>query len=194
MSDTIAVSIPVSHAHLPQRRFEPRPFAAHRAPIADEAILTREDSQTLEQAFATGFAQGCDHAATAFAAERGQLLALVASAAAMQPESSDELAVLIVNAVTGLARSAIGQAAVESDWLVARAREAAAIIAECDAARTLWVHPDDAALLADAKLTIEVHTDADAAPGSIRVACSSGWIEHGRPLFIERIDAMRIAS
>ncbi len=193
MSDVAAIPISVSNAHLPLRRFEARALMGQVNGFADQAASLNQAAETFEQGYAKGFVAGCEQAATDFAAERVRLQQLVARSAALQPEPSDELAALIVEAVASLAGKAVGQAPIDKNWLTARAHEAAAIIAECDAARTIWVHPDDAPFLADASLALEVHTDATMLPGSIRIACSSGWIEHGRSLFLEQIDAMRIA-
>jgi flagellar assembly protein FliH len=192
MSEVVGVPIMVSDAHQPSGGFEARTFVADGHVPAHQAASRNQARETLEQAFARGFSEGGDHAASEFASERARWQALVASSAALQPDPSDELAALIADAVTGLAQSVIGRAPIDQEWLIARAHEAAAIIADCDAARTIWVHPDDAPLLADASLALEIHADPDAAPGSIRTACSSGWIEHGRSLFIEQIDAMRV--
>lgn len=152
------------------------------------------EAETREQACARAYAEGRASAAKDHAEESERLRALVAAATALQPEPSAELAVLIVRAVVGLAREAVGAAPVDAEWLRARAREAAAVISQCDAAQTIWVHPDDVALLEGADLAMAVHPDPTAARGSIRIACSSGWIEHGRPLYLEQLDAILAAG
>jgi flagellar assembly protein FliH len=53
----------------------------------------------------------------------------------------------------------------------------------------LWLHPDDAALVADADLPLEVHTDPTLERGALRIDCSLGWIEDSRSLHLDALRA-----
>src|SRR3546814_21148443 len=68
-----------------------------------------------------------------------------------------------------------------------QAETAATMVAECDKARTLWVHPDDAVLLVDCPLTLPVEADAAVARGTVRIETSAGWIEHGRSVYLDEL-------
>lgn len=134
-----------------------------------------------------GLAHGRALAAAEFDPERQQLLRLIAAASALQPEPSDELAVLIGEAVEMLVGQIVGDVAIDSKLLAERAEQAAALVAECDAARTMWVHPDDLALLDGHAIALPLKSDPAAERGSIRIDCSAGWIEHGTALYLDQL-------
>jgi flagellar assembly protein FliH len=189
MSEPICAPIAIANAHaLPglfrTTSFDHRQVTSCRHPEGEVA-----PQKTIAQAYDRGFCDGHSRAVADFAAERSRLLALVSTATALELEPSDELAAMMVDAVVRLARAAVGNAVIDHDWLVERAYEAAAIISQCDAAQTLWVNPDDVSTLEGAGLPLAIHADPDAAPGSIRIGCSSGWIEHGVPLYLEQLQA-----
>lgn len=137
--------------------------------------------------YARGLADGQQIAAAAFDLERYKIQDLIASLQALQPEPSDELAALIGEAVEMLVTQIVGSAAIDRDLLTARAKQAANIVAECDAARTMWVHPDDVALLDQDAFAIPLMADPKAERGSIRIDCSAGWIEHGTSLYLDQL-------
>ena len=142
-----------------------------------------------EDPFAKGLAEGQRLAETAFAAEREQLLSLIAGAEALQDEPSEELAQMIAETVERLVRQIVAEAPIDADWLKGQAETAAALVAECDKARTLWVHPQDAALLMDCQLKLPVEADAAMIRGTVRVETSGGWIEHGRAVYLGELRA-----
>ena len=80
-------------------------------------------------------------------------------------------------------------APIDAEWLQAQAETAAALVADADKARTLWVHPDDAALLADCPLTLAIESDPAMIRGTVRLETSTGWIEHGRAVYLEELRA-----
>ena len=143
----------------------------------------------LEDPFALGLAEGQRLAEAAFVAERHQLLALLAGAEALQDEPSEELAQLIATTVERLVRQIVATAPIDAEWLRAQVETAAAMIADADKARTLWVHPDDAALLAGCPLAMAVESDAAMMRGTVRIETSTGWIEHGRAVYLEELRA-----
>jgi flagellar assembly protein FliH len=61
------------------------------------------------------------------------------------------------------------------------------MVADADKARTLWVHPEDAALLADCPLTLAVESDPAMMRGTVRLETSTGWIEHGRAVYLDEL-------
>ncbi len=191
MSDRTAETgfAPVSLADAMARGggFRPISFApmAHAVQIEPES-----DGETeFDDPFALGLAEGQRLAEAAFVAERHQLLALLAGAEALQDEPSEELAQLIATTVERLVRQIVVTAPIDTEWLHGQVATAAALIADADKARTLWVHPDDATLLADAPLTMAIESDAAMMRGTVRIETSTGWIEHGRAVYLDELRA-----
>lgn len=189
MSDRAAQSgfAPVSLTEAMARGsgFRPMSFApaAHAAQPAED----RFDEPDVDDPFALGLAEGQRLAEAAFVAERHQLLALLAGAEALQDEPSEELAQLIAETVERLVRQIVDTAPIDAEWLQAQAETAAAMVADADKARTLWVHPDDAALLTDAPLAMAIESDAAMVRGTVRLETSTGWIEHGRAVYLDEL-------
>jgi len=166
--------------------FRPMSFA----PATYAAQATEQESideLDLEDPFALGLAEGQRLAEAAFVAERHQLLGLLAGAEALQDEPSEELAQLIAETVERLVRQIVDAAPIDAEWLQAQAETAAAMVADADKARTLWVHPEDAALLADAPLAMAIESDPAMVRGTIRLETSTGWIEHGRAVYLDEL-------
>lgn len=168
-----------------------RPLSFDPVVRAREAIVaeTPVEPEPGEDPFALGLAEGQRLAEAGFAVERGQLLALVAGAQALQDEPSEELAQLIAETVERLVRQIVVTAPIDAEWLKDQADIAAALVAECDKARTLWVHPQDAALLMDADMRLPIEADASMVRGTVRVETSAGWIEHGRAVYLGELRA-----
>ena len=166
-----------------------RPLSFAPAPSAAPEEPENLDQIDLDDPFALGLAEGQRLAEAAFVAERHQLLALLAGAEALQDEPSEELAQLIATTVERLVRQIVAAAPIDAEWLQAQAETAAALVADADKARTLWVHPDDAALLADCPLTLAIESDPAMIRGTVRLETSTGWIEHGRAVYLEELRA-----
>lgn len=143
----------------------------------------------LDDPFARGLAEGQRVAEAAYVAERHQLLALLAGAEALQDEPSEELAQLIARTVERLVHQIVAEAPIDAEWLQAQAQTAAALVADADKARTLWVHPEDAALLADCAMPLAVASDPAMMRGTVRIETSTGWIEHGRAVYLDELHA-----
>jgi flagellar assembly protein FliH len=184
MSDPVILPIALSQACSHQGSFRPR-FSLGYSPGFTFADAQAE--QTGEDLYAIGLADGQEIAQAAFAVERMQLQALIASAQALQSEPSEELAVLIAETIEQLVRQCVGVSPVDRDHLNAQATRAAKLINECDQARTMWVHPDDLPLIDQSTLPVAVMADPGSARGAIRIDCSAGWIEHGTPLYLEEL-------
>lgn len=191
MSDLAAETgfapIRLADAMAQHRGFRPLSFAptVEPAPSAPEPAA----EQGEDDPFARGLAEGQRMAEAAYTAERHQLLALLASAEALQDEPSEELAQLIAETVERLVRQIVAAAPIDAEWLRAQAETAAAMVADADKARTLWVHPDDAALLAECPLALAVESDPAMMRGTIRLETSTGWIEHGRAVYLDELRA-----
>lgn len=178
---------PVSLADAMARGTGFRPISFAPSTYAPQPVEESFDEPDLDDPFALGLAEGQRLAEAAFVAERHQLLALLAGAEALQDEPSEELAQLIATTVERLVRQIVATAPIDTEWLQAQVDTAAAMIADADKARTLWVHPEDAALLADAPLTMAIESDAAMMRGTVRIETSTGWIEHGRAVYLEEL-------
>lgn len=191
MSDRAAETgfAPVTLADAMARKGGFRPTSFGASAFAPPAAQDVPDELDLDDPFARGLAEGQRVAEAAFVAERHQLLALLANAEALQDEPSEELAQLIAETVERLVRQIVVTAPIDASWLQAQAETAAAMVADADKARTLWVHPDDAALLADCPLMLAVESDKAMMRGTIRLETSSGWIEHGRAVYLDELRA-----
>ncbi len=152
--------------------FRPMSFApaAYAAQAAEESV----DEPDLDDPFALGLAEGQRLAEAAFVAERHQLLALLAGAEALQDEPSEELAQLIAETVERLVRQIVAAAPIDAEWLQAQAETAASMVA-------------DAALLADCPLTLAIESDPAMVRGTVRLETSTGWIEHGRAVYLDEL-------
>jgi flagellar assembly protein FliH len=179
MSEALIQKIRVSDARPHDNSF--RPMLAKVA--SDEAL---EDAPVADL-YALGFEEGQQMAAQAFEIEQATLMKLIASADALQSEPSEELAVLIGEAVDRLVSEIIGNAPIDRDWLNTHAKRAADMVAECDSARTMWVHPDDLPLIDSNLISLTLMSDPEAKRGSIRIDCSTGWIEHGTALYLDEL-------
>lgn len=167
--------------------FRPLAFGGH--PVAQPAAPRPVADADLDDPFARGLAEGQRVAEAAFVAERHQLLALLANTEALQDEPSEELAQLIARTVERLVRQIVADAPIDAAWLQTQAETAAALVADADKARTLCVHPDDAALLTDCPLSLAIESDSAMMRGTVRIETSTGWIEHGRAVYLDELCA-----
>ncbi|MGB7409810.1 MAG: flagellar biosynthetic protein, partial [Sphingopyxis granuli] len=147
------------------------------------------EAEPADDPFARGLAEGQRLAEAGFAVERHQLLALVAAAEALQDEPSEELAQLIAETVERLVRQIVESAPIDAEWLQTQADIAAAMVAEADKARTLWVNPADAVLLSGSGIALPIEADAAMMRGTVRIETSTGWIEHGRAVYLDELRA-----
>lgn len=191
MSDRAAEATVISLAAVMAEGRGFRPFHFGAPPAAEMVPVETAPAEAgaANDPFAQGLAEGQRLAEAAFAVEREQLLALVAGTEALQDEPSEELAQLIAETVERLVRQIVGQAPIDAEWLQAQADIAAAMVAEADKARTLWVNPADAALLVDAAIALPIEADPSMTRGTVRIETSAGWIEHGRAVYLNELRA-----
>jgi flagellar assembly protein FliH len=189
MSDADAHAIQLSDAKY-NRGFRPLLPSPQGNTINFAGSSAHSQSSTSRDQYETGFAAGQQKAQEIYAIERAHYNTLIASAQAIQSEASDELAALIVATVCHLVRKITGSAPIDGELLNRHAISAAALVAECDMARTLWVHPDDIELIDQAAIGLTVMADNTVERGSVSLECSQGWIEHGRSLYLERLPGL----
>jgi flagellar assembly protein FliH len=135
-----------------------------------------------------GFADGQTIAETAFAVERQQLHRLITSAEAIGLEGNAETEYLLGNAIRLIVADIVGDAAIDPDRLARQIGDALSLATEADLARTICLHPDDVALLADTPLPLRCKPDPELPPGGFRIECSAGWIEHGPAFVMKRLE------
>ena len=190
MSDAAVRSIRIADAAPPRNGFVAGNFervSVHVSANGRHASdLAGEHPVTVDH-YKQGFEDGRRAAEEAFSAERAALLSLVEKANALQPEPSEELAMLIGDTVYRLVTDIVGQVEIDRDCLARRATAAAGLVAECDNARTLCVNPDDLPLLEGLVTTLALSGDASLSRGDIRIDCSAGWIEHGTSLYLDAL-------
>lgn len=187
-AETGFAAVKLADAMARNNEFRPIHFGGG-ARAAQPAANIIGDTERDNDPFALGLAEGQRLADAAFTAERHQLLALLAGTEALQDEPSEELAQLIAETVERLVRQIVETAPIDADWLKAQAETAAAMVADADKARVLWVHPDDAALLAGHAMPLAVEADASMVRGTVRIETSAGWIEHGRAVYLGELRA-----
>jgi flagellar assembly protein FliH len=187
MSEAAIRTICVTDARRSSRGFRALGTRASE-PETDLPSVESVEMPTLDM-YQAGYDTGRRDAEVAFNVERTQYKALIATANALQSEPSEELAVLIAEAVERLVTQIVGNAPVDRDWLNHHAARAAALVADCDAARTMWLHPDDLPLIDGDQISLTLMADPNADRGSIRIECSNGWIEHGKALYLEAMRA-----
>jgi flagellar assembly protein FliH len=178
MSDALARRVEIGELCTVSSGFRPltmvtRPSVERRA-VADDL-------------YQRGFEAGSATAAQVFETERTRLIELLESCQALEREPSDELASLIAETVLQLVTTIVGKGAVDSDLLLARAKRAAALIAKADGERTLHMHPDDLPVIEGAALPLKLVADKSMTRGSVRICCSTGWVEDGTSVFLDAL-------
>jgi flagellar assembly protein FliH len=190
MSDTALRPIPVADAAPPRNGFVPGSFARVSLRVSANGRhapdLAGEHPAAVDH-YGQGFDDGRKAAEEAFSVERAALLSLFEKANALQPEPSEELALLIGETVYRLVTDIVGQVEIDRDCLIRRASAAAGLVAECDNARTLSVNPNDVPLLEGLETTLTISGDPSLSRGDVRIDCSAGWIEHGTSLYLEAL-------
>ena len=187
MSDSIVRAIRIVDAASPKSDFVPGNFARIDSVPSNKNAPTNGEWPAVADRYQLGFEDGRREAQDAFEVERAALQRLVESVGALQPESSEELAMLIGETVYRLVTDIVGKAQIDADRLSHRASAAAALIAECDNARTLCVNPEDVPLLEGLRTSLKIEGDSSLARGDVRIDCSAGWIEHGTSLYLDAL-------
>lgn len=149
------------------------------APSLESAGAIPAATKISDEAYADGYAAGRREAELAFTQERNRYRELLAAAECMRAEPTNELSRLIASAVEMLVRQTVGEAEVDGDLLVARAKRAAAVIGEASAPGVIYVHSEDVRFLHGADLGLTVAMDDNLLRGSLRIESACGSVEDG---------------
>ena len=157
----------------------------------DSLPLTAEQERARleEEAFAAGHAEGRREAEQDYEAERDALARLAQSLQVLKPEPANALALLLAETVDRLVREVVGQVEIDANLLVARAQQAAVLVARDVAPTKLRAHPDDIVHLERAALGVPLEADPGLSRGSIVLETGQGWIEDGPAVRLERLRA-----
>ncbi|HYD14627.1 MAG TPA: FliH/SctL family protein [Allosphingosinicella sp.] len=173
--------------------FRPRSAEGGFTADNDEGALPltaeQERVRLEEEAFAAGHAEGRREAELDYEAERDALARLAQSLQVLRPEPANALALLLAETVDRLVREVVGQVEIDGNLLVARAQQAAALVARDVEPSKLRAHPDDIVHLERAGLSMTLEADPALARGSIVLETGHGWIEDGPAVRLERLRA-----
>lgn len=161
------------------------------APASNDGAFTAEDPavQREEEAYLRGLADGRRTVEAEVAAERNAIAQLAEALQVLRPEPTLPLAMLLAETVDRLVREVIGEVEIDGIRLLARAKAAAALIGEATQPARLKVNPEDAALLAEAELDVEIEGDATLPRGTVLLETADGWIEDGPAVRLDRLRA-----
>lgn len=151
--------------------------------------VEQERARLEEAAYIAGHTEGRREAEQDYEAERDALARLAQSLQVLRPEPANALALLLAETVDRLVREIVGQAEVDPHLLLARAQQAAALVAREVEPTKLRAHPDDIVHLANAGLNVALEPDPALARGSIVLETGHGWIEDGPAVRLERLRA-----
>lgn len=139
--------------------------------------------------YARGYADGIADAEARFAEDAGAAEKIRTAIAQLRAEPSEELGLYIAEAVSHLVRGIVGETQITPEEITRRAKAAAALIADNDAATAIRLHPDDAAIVGANVGEVAVIAEPGLLRGDILVDCASGTIEDGNALRLAALDA-----
>ena len=142
-----------------------------------------------EAAYARGLADGRRTVEAELGAEQDAVARLAESLQTLRPQPSLPLAMLLAETVDRLVRDIVGEVEIDALRLLSRAKAAAALIAESTEPAKLRLHPQDAELLAEAALEIEIERDLALPRGTILLETADGWVEDGPAMRLDRLRA-----
>ena len=171
-----------------RRSIEPfRPWAGGSESACSATVPVDMACQIEEIAYARGLAEGRRTVEAEFAAERDAIVQLAESLQSLRVEPVLPLAMLLAETVDRLVKEIAGEVEIDGLTLLARAKAAAALIGEATQPARLKVHPEDAALLAEAALDVATEADATLPRGTVLIETAEGWIEDGPAIRLERL-------
>lgn len=147
------------------------------------------DTLTAE-AFAQGFDEGVRVAQAEIEADRAAHLRLALALEQLQPESSGALSALLSTAVLRLVRQIAGEVEVDADLLEKRCLAIAECIEDEVGQPTLYLHPDDVALMETRNLPVRLMPNDEMLRGSVRLETSDGWVEDGPEIRLSRLQGL----
>lgn len=154
-------------------------FSAANVPVA----------QGPKDDYARGYADGIADAEARVGDDAGAAEKIRNAIAQLRAEPSEELGLYIAEAVSHLVRGIVGETQITPEEITRRAKAAAALIADNDAATAIRLHPDDAAIVGQSVGEIAVIAEPGLLRGDILVDCAAGTIEDGNALRLAALDA-----
>lgn len=152
----------------------PAGFHPWHSRVGDHGAPAPDDTH---DPYAMGERDGYARAQAEWGGERAALVRLANSLTALQNEPAAPTALVIAEIVHSLVAQICGEVGVAQPLLLARARAAAELLDETLRPARLCLHPDDAALLAEADLPVAIAADTQVTRGSIRLETATGSIE-----------------
>lgn len=157
-------------------------------------VETIEEGPSIDQltaeAFAQGFEEGARTARVEFEADRAAHLRLALALEQLQPQSSGALSALLSTAVLRLVRQIAGEVEVDVDLLAKRCLAVAECLEEEVGQPSLYLHPDDIALMEQKGLPVRLLPDAEMLRGSVRLETADGWVEDGPEIRLSRLQGL----
>lgn len=154
--------------------------------VAEGASL----DQLTANAFAQGFDEGVKTARAELEADRAAHLRLALALEQLQPQSSGTLSALLSTAVLRLVRQIAGEVEVDADLLARRCLAVAECIEDEVGQPSLYLHPDDIALMEQKGLPVRLLADPEMLRGSVRLETSDGWVEDGPEIRLSRLQSL----
>jgi len=165
--------------------------AENKAPASNDGAFAAEDPAVLreEEAYHRGLADGRRTVEAEVAAERNAIAQLAEALQVLKPEPTLPLAMLLAETVDRLVRDVIGEVEIDGIRLLARAKAAAALIGEATQPARLKAHPEDAKILSEAQLEVEIEADPALLRGTVLLETADGWVEDGPGVRLDRLRA-----
>ena len=146
--------------------------------------------QLTADAFTQGFDEGVRTTRAEIEADRAAHLRLALSLEQLQPQSSGALSALLSTAVLRLVRQIAGEVEVDVDLLAKRCLAIAECIEEEVGQPSLYLHPDDIALMQAKGLPVRLLADPEMLRGSVRLETADGWVEDGPEIRLSRLQGL----
>lgn len=140
-------------------------------------------------AFAEGFEAGRRTAEEALQQEREALATFAASLEALRPEPTEALTALLAETVERLVRQIVGEVEIDAALMISRIERAVSLIGEETAPSRLRLHPADVQFIDPLRISVPVVPDGTLTRGTIVLETSTGWVEDGPQVRLERLRA-----
>ena len=165
------------------------PFRAGLGSTGDFTRMAPTAPKGPQDDYARGYADGVADIEARMGDDAKAAEKIRTAIAHLRAEPSEELGLYIAEAVSHLVRRIVGETQITAEETTRRAKAAAALIADNDAATAIRLHPDDAAIIGSSVGEIAVIAEPGLLRGDILVECASGTIEDGNALRLAALDA-----
>lgn len=167
-----------------------RPRAPQPAPPVPEVPAVDPVEQARAEAFAQGFDEGMRVASEGMVSDEEAKARLAEALEQIAPAAQGALPALLSAAVLRLVEQIVGQVPVDRDLLMKRVNAVAAFVDAEQERRSLYMHPEDIALLSAHEFGFALTPDPAMTRGSVRLDTGEGWIEDGPDVQLSRLKAM----